>query len=73
MAEIIIGCGKKHEAEMFSMTAIMIARICRLYQKAKKGDIQAYYCLENIGIKGNKVEVLRKVEDMVKDHARKVG
>ena len=55
------------------MTAIMIARICRLYQKAKKGDIQAYYCLENIGIKGNKVEVLRKVEDMVKDHARKVG
>lgn len=50
----------------------MKARICRLYQKAKKGDQQAFYCLENIGIRGNKVEVLRKIEEIVKDQNRQV-
>lgn len=55
------------------MTTIMKARICRLYQKAKKGDQQAFYCLGNIGIRGNKVEVLRKIEEIVKDQNRQVG
>lgn len=55
------------------MTIIMKARICRLYQKAKKGDPQAFYSLENIGIKGNKLEVLRKIEEIVKDQDRQVG
>lgn len=55
------------------MTIITIARLCRLYQKAKLGDERAYYCLENIGIKGNKLEVLRKVEDLVKTNDRRVG
>jgi hypothetical protein len=55
------------------MTAIMIARMCRLYQKAKKGDKQALYCLENIGLKGNRVEVLRKVEQIVKEQGQMVG
>lgn len=55
------------------MTAIMKARICRLYQKAKKGDEQAFYSLANIGIKGNKVVVLRQIEDMIKNQDRQVG
>lgn len=55
------------------MTTLLKARICRLYQKAKRGDERAYYCLENIGLKGNKVEVLRKIEEMMKEEESKVG
>jgi hypothetical protein len=55
------------------MTVITLARLCRLYQKAKKGDEQAYYCLENIGVRGNKLEMLRKVEELVKNQDKKVG
>lgn len=55
------------------MTAITIARLCRLYQKAKMGDETAYYSLENIGVRGNKLEVLRKVEEIVKNQDKKVG
>ena len=69
----MIECGKKLVQERLSMTAIMIARICRLYQKAKRGDKQALYCLENIGLKGNKVEVLRTIEEIVKSQGQMVG
>lgn len=55
------------------MTAIMIARICRLYQKAKRGDERAFYSLANIGIKGNKLVVLRTIEEMMKETESKVG
>jgi hypothetical protein len=48
------------------MTAITIARLCRLYQKVKHGDKTALYSLENLGMKGNRVEVLRNIEEMVK-------
>lgn len=55
------------------MTTLLRARICRLYQKAKSGDNQAFYSLANIGIKGNKLVVLRKIEEMMKDKNRQVG
>lgn len=55
------------------MTAITIARMCRLYQLVKKGDQDALYSLENIGLKGNKLQVLRKIEDIVKQQKVKVG
>lgn len=55
------------------MTTLLKARICRLYQKAKKGDEQAFYSLANIGIKGNKLVVLRKIEEMMKKEEPKVG
>lgn len=55
------------------MTTLLKARICRLYQKAKKGDEQAFYSLANIGIKGNKLVVLRTIEEMMKGQVRLVG
>ena len=55
------------------MTTVIKARICRLYQKAKKGDEQAFYSLSNIGIKGNKIVVLRTIEEMMKIQDRRVG
>ena len=48
------------------MTTITMARLCRLYQQAKKGNEIALYSLKNIGLNGNKVEVLRTIEEMVK-------
>lgn len=48
------------------MTTITMARLCRLYQQAKKGNEIAFYSLKNIGLNGNKVEVLRTIEEMVK-------
>ena len=56
-----------------TMTPITIARLCRLYQQAKKGNEDALYSIGNIGIRGNKVEVLRKIEDLVKNQGRKVS
>lgn len=56
-----------------NLPAILKARICRLYQRAKKGDEQALYVLENIGIKGNKLVVLRKIEEMMKEESVKVS
>jgi hypothetical protein len=68
-----LGFGKKQEAEMLSMTTLLKARICRLYQQAKKGDERAFYSLANIGIKGNKLVVLRKIEEMMKSQIKQVG
>lgn len=48
------------------MSQIQIARLCRLYQKVKKGSDSALYSLKNMGLKGNKLEVLRQVELILK-------
>lgn len=56
-----------------TMTVITLARLCRLYQQVKKGDEKALYSIENIGIRGSKVEVLRKIEELVKNQDRVAG
>ena len=67
----MVDAGRRREKEKSSMTAITIARLCRLYQKIKQGDQVALYSLENMGLKGNRVEVLRNIEEMVKNQLAK--